>query len=92
MDALRTSVYCQLHRRRSTAPIDTADGCGIGFAVLGGAFAEEIDLPGSRLLGAFIATLGLPPVSAVNAEIERRLSAAFGSGYEYHLSFRASTR
>jgi DNA excision repair protein ERCC-2 len=59
------------------------DGCGIGFAVLGGAFAEGIDLPGSRLVGAFIATLGLPPANAVNAEIERRMGEAFGAGYEY---------
>ena len=59
------------------------DGCGVGFAVLGGAFAEGIDLPGSRLIGAFIATLGLPPADVVNAEMERRLSAMFGSGYEY---------
>jgi Rad3-related DNA helicase len=59
------------------------DGRGVGFAVLGGAFAEGIDLPGSRLIGAFIATLGLPPVNAVNDEIERRMRATFGAGYEY---------
>jgi DNA excision repair protein ERCC-2 len=59
------------------------DGRGVGFAVLGGAFAEGIDLPGSRLIGAFIATLGLPPVNDINDEIERRMSAIFGTGYEY---------
>src|ERR1700722_8800290 len=59
------------------------DGRGVGFAVLGGAFAEGIDLPGSRLIGAFIATLGLPPADAVNVEMERRLTAMFGSGYAY---------
>jgi DNA excision repair protein ERCC-2 len=59
------------------------DGRGVGFAVLGGAFAEGVDLPGSRLVGAFIATLGLPPANAVNGEIERRMSAIFGTGYEY---------
>lgn len=32
-------------------------GKGIGFAVLGGAFAEGIDLLGERLIGAFVATL-----------------------------------
>jgi DNA excision repair protein ERCC-2 len=56
---------------------------GIGFAVLGGAFGEGIDLPGERLIGAFIATLGLPQINEVNAEIERRMHALFGSGYEY---------
>ena len=40
-----------------------AGGRGVGFAVLGGAFAEGIDLPGDRLIGAFIATLGLPQVN-----------------------------
>jgi DNA excision repair protein ERCC-2 len=61
----------------------TPTSCGIGFAVLGGAFAEGVDLPGDRLIGAFIATLGLPQVNEVNAEIERRLETLFGSGYEY---------
>ncbi|MEN9867322.1 MAG: hypothetical protein RL748_2912, partial [Pseudomonadota bacterium] len=36
----------------------SSDGQGIGFAVLGGNFGEGIDLPGTRLIGAFIATLG----------------------------------
>jgi DNA excision repair protein ERCC-2 len=59
------------------------DGSGIGFAVLGGAFAEGIDLPGLRLIGAFVATLGLPPVNSVNEEMQRRMGAMFGAGYAY---------
>ena len=59
------------------------DGRGIGFAVLGGAFGEGIDLPGTRLIGAFIATLGMPQVSAVNEEMQRRMEARFGAGYAY---------
>ena len=50
---------------------------GIGFAVLGGAFAEGIDLPGKRLVGAFIATLGLPQVNPVNEEMKKRMAAYF---------------
>ena len=61
----------------------TLSSQGIGFAVLGGAFAEGIDLPGDRLIGAFIATLGLPQLNEINAEIERRMQHLFGSGYEY---------
>lgn len=57
----------------------TATSQGIGFAVLGGAFAEGIDLPGSRLIGAFIATLGLPQVNAVNEEIKNRMAVYFES-------------
>jgi Rad3-related DNA helicase len=58
-------------------------GTGIGFAVLGGAFSEGIDLPGDRLVGAFIATLGMPQVNPVNEEMKRRIDALLGSGYAY---------
>lgn len=58
-------------------------GRGIGFAVLGGAFAEGIDLPGNRLIGAFVATLGLPQVNPINEQIRRRMDTAFGAGYDY---------
>jgi Rad3-related DNA helicase len=60
-----------------------ADGQGIGFAVLGGAFGEGIDLPGARLIGAFIATLGLAQLNPVNEQMKRRMAAIFGSGYDY---------
>ena len=60
-------------------------GQGIGFAVLGGAFAEGVDLPGRRLVGAFIATLGLPQFNPVNEEICHRLQRLFGArlGHDY---------
>lgn len=58
-------------------------GRGIGFAVLGGAFAEGIDLPGNRLIGAFVATLGLPQVNPINEQFKARLAALFGDGYDY---------
>jgi DNA excision repair protein ERCC-2 len=63
------------------------DGCGVGFAVLGGSFAEGIDLAGTRLIGAFIATLGLPQLNPVNEELRRRLDGAFGAGYDYTYLF-----
>ncbi|MCY7370706.1 MAG: ATP-dependent DNA helicase [Polaromonas sp.] len=52
---------------------------GIGFAVLGGAFAEGIDLPGRRLVGAFIATLGMPQINAANEQVRERMAAHFGA-------------
>jgi Rad3-related DNA helicase len=61
----------------------TLEGRGIGFAVLGGAFGEGIDLPGARLIGAFVATLGLPQVNPVNEQLRERLQAMFGAGYDY---------
>ncbi|WP_275286682.1 ATP-dependent DNA helicase [Halomonas elongata] len=58
-------------------------GSGIAFAVLGGAFAEGIDLPGERLVGAFVVTLGLPPFDPINEALKQRLQARFGRGDDY---------
>ena len=58
------------------------DGVGIGFAVLGGAFGEGVDLPGTKLIGAFIATLGLPPINPVNETYRQIIERKFGNGYE----------
>ena len=63
------------------------DGWGAGFAVLGGSFAESVDLVGTRLIGAFIATVGLPQFNPVNEELRRRLAGSFGAGYDYAYIF-----
>ncbi|MBU2014559.1 MAG: ATP-dependent DNA helicase, partial [Gammaproteobacteria bacterium] len=54
---------------------------------LGGAFAEGIDLPGNRLIGAFIATLGLPQVNPVNEQFKARLEQLFGRGLGYDYTY-----
>lgn len=61
----------------------SATSHGIGLAVLGGAFAEGVDLPGDRLVGAFIATLGLPQLNPVNQQVRHRMELLFGAGYDY---------
>jgi len=61
----------------------TETSSGIGFAVLGGAFSEGIDLPGDRLIGAFVATLGLPQINPVNEQMKARMDRLFGTGYDY---------
>lgn len=63
----------------------TEDGRGIGFAVLGGSFSEGVDLPGRRLIGAFVATLGLPQVNPINEQMKRAMDRHFGAdrGYDY---------
>jgi DNA excision repair protein ERCC-2 len=58
-------------------------GQGVGFAVLGGAFGEGIDLPGDRLVGAFVASLGLPQHNPANERMRERMQALFGEGYAY---------
>lgn len=65
----------------------TSSSQGIGFAVLGGAFGEGIDLPGARLIGAFIATLGLAQLNPVNEQLKQRMAAIFGAGYDYTYLF-----
>ncbi|MDO6441800.1 ATP-dependent DNA helicase [Marinobacter sp. 2_MG-2023] len=55
----------------------------VAFAVLGGVFSEGIDLPGDQLIGAFVATLGLPPFDAWHEILKHRLQQRFGAGYEY---------
>ena len=57
----------------------------LGLAVLGGAFGEGIDLPGNRLIGVFITTMGLPMMSELNNLMAQRLEQRFGqeTGYEY---------
>ena len=62
-------------------------GQGVAFAVLGGSFAEGVDLPGKRLIGAFIATLGLPQVNPVNEQIAQRIDTLTGQGQDYTYTF-----
>lgn len=59
----------------------------MGLAVLGGAFAEGVDLPGTRLIGAFIATLGLPQVNAVNDAMQCALDEVMGPGQGYACTY-----
>lgn len=70
-------------RQRAFVERFRSGGAGIGFAVLGGSFAEGIDLPGEQLVGAFVATLGLPPINPVHEEMRRRLQTLIGQGYEH---------
>lgn len=55
----------------------------VGFAVLGGAFSEGIDLPGDALVGVFVATLGLPPNNDFQEQLAKQMQIRFGQGYNY---------
>ena len=59
------------------------DNAGVALAVLGGVFSEGIDLPGDRLIGAFVATLGLPPFDHWHEILRQRLEQRFGAGHAY---------
>ncbi|KRM96220.1 Superfamily II DNA and RNA helicase [Liquorilactobacillus aquaticus DSM 21051] len=54
-----------------------------GFAVLGGSFAEGIDLKGDSLSGAAIITVGLPAFNEETAELENFFNQTSKNGFEY---------
>lgn len=62
-------------------------GQGVGLAVLGGAFSEGVDLPGTRLIGAFIATLGLPQVNPVNEAMQEAMNVVMGAGLGHDYTY-----
>lgn len=59
----------------------------IGFCVLGGAFAEGVDLPGSRLIGAVIFGVGLPVLSNERNIIRDYFDEDLGVGYDYAYTY-----
>lgn len=69
--------------RRAYLDAFTEDSQLLGMAVLGGLFAEGVDLAGDRLIGVTVATLGLPPFDSLHQLMRQRFDERFGQGYEY---------
>ena len=65
----------------------TPSSCYVGFAVLGGVFGEGIDLPGDRLIGAFVVTLGLPQFNPINEQYKCRMGQEFGPEQSYDYAY-----
>ncbi len=61
----------------------------VGFCVLGGAFSEGVDLPGSRLIGSIIFGVGLPALSNEKNIIREHYDSKNdeGVGYDYAYTF-----
>lgn len=55
----------------------------LGFAVLGGVFAEGIDLTGERLIGAAVISVGIPGISYERDLIREYFDAREKAGYAY---------
>ena len=62
-----------------------------GFAVMGGAFSEAIDLVGERLVGCIIVGVGLPQPDERNEVIREHFGSA-GDGYAFAYQFPGFTR
>ena len=54
----------------------------VGFAVLGGSFAEGIDLVGDKLSGCLIVTVGLPALSLENDALKNYFEAQNEDGFQ----------
>jgi DNA excision repair protein ERCC-2 len=62
---------------------EQADGFLTGFAVMGGFFAESIDLVGERLTGAIIVGVGFPQISLEREIIRCYFNNMDGSGFAF---------
>ena len=63
----------------------------VGFCVLGGAFAEGVDLPGARLIGAIIFGVGLPGLSNEKNIVKEFFDAQTEQGYDYAYTYPGVT-
>lgn len=55
----------------------------LGFCVLGGVFAEGIDLRGESLIGVIIVSVGIPQIGTERDLIRQHMETEPGKGYEY---------
>lgn len=66
---------------------ETGDRCLVGFAVMGGAFSESIDLLGEQLTGAIIVGVGMPGLSLerelIREYYENKTGTGFAFAYQY---------
>ena len=59
----------------------------IGLAVLGGVFAEGIDLPAERLCGAVVVGVGLPQVCLERDVLREAYEETYQSGFRYSYQY-----
>ena len=64
----------------------------LGFAIMGGIFAEGIDYIGSALIGAIIVGVGLPQASTEQQLIQKDFEAMELDGFDYAFRFPGLTR
>ena len=60
-----------------------AEGITLGLAVMGGVFAEGIDLPAERLCGAVVVGVGLPQVCLERDVLRDAFEQSYQSGFRY---------
>lgn len=64
----------------------------VAFIVLGGVFAEGVDLPDDRLSGAAIISTGIPQIGFERALIQELYDDGFGTGYDVAYTYPGMRR
>ena len=59
----------------------------VGFCVLGGAFAEGVDLAGEKLIGTIIVGLGLPKITSEQNLLREYFESTRENGYDYAFTY-----
>jgi len=79
------TIFLKNFTHRGTAKV-------LGFAVLGGAFSEGIDLIGDTLTGVIVITVGLPALSVKNNEIKKFFDSHGADGFKFAYMYTGFTR
>ena len=64
----------------------------VAFIVLGGVFAEGVDLPDDRLSGAAIVSTGIPQIGFERALLQELYDDGFGTGYDVAYTYPGMRR
>ncbi|MBR6027874.1 MAG: ATP-dependent DNA helicase [Clostridia bacterium] len=80
---VQRSGMTEEERRDFLAPFRPDGEDCLALCVLGGVFAEGIDLPGSALHGVMIVGMGLPQVGLRQETLRRWYQQAFGDGFRF---------
>ena len=64
----------------------------LGFAIMGGVFAEGIDYPGSALIGTIIVGVGMPQANTQQQLIQKDFDAMQLNGFDFAYRFPGLTR
>lgn len=59
----------------------------VAFIALGGVFAEGVDLPGDRLVGAAIVTVGIPQICQEREVIREKMDDGEDGGYDFAYTY-----
>lgn len=79
----QTSDMTEVEKNNFIKQFDDSNTNIVGFAVLGGQFAEGIDLKGEKLNGVIIVGVGLPTFDAFREELRAYFDAVYHKGYQY---------